>query len=157
MKRTFAIALALVMLLTVFPLSVFATNIDNEETGSGVKVYNGAGVFVGEYDSVQDFERAFLSTRGTTGLGVEPRGPIEWLLAASAVYGVISMINDACYMFTGIDPKVWIRENVVVPFTNELKNMDLYSLSGGITNPYPPNSSQYHEFNRTNYYWVVQE
>lgn len=37
-----------------------------------------------------------------------------------------------------------------------LKNMDLYSLSGGITNPYPPHSSQYHQFNRTNYYWVVQ-
>lgn len=157
MKRLISVCMALVMLLTVFPLNAFATNLGNEETDSGVKVYNGAGKFIGEYDSVQDFKRNFLGTCGTQEASVEPRVPIgAWLISASAVYGVISMINDACYLFTGIDAKVWIRENVVVPFTNELKNMELYSLSGGISNPYPPNSSQYHEFNRTNYYWVVQ-
>lgn len=49
-----------------------------------------------------------------------------------------------------------IRNNVVIPFTDEAKKMQLYSVSGGITNPYPPNSYQYSQFNKTNYYWVVE-
>lgn len=89
------------------------------------------------------------------GRSVQPRVP-GWLLSLAAAYGVVAMINDFHYLLTGVDLKVWLRENVIIPVTEGLKNMDLYSLSGGITNPYPPHSSQYHQFNRTNYYWVVQ-
>ena len=145
------------LISTVTPIRAHAANFENVKTGSGVKVYNGAGELIGEFDSMQDFERDFWGAGEVHELNAEPRTPLgEWLLNASAIHGVISMINDICYMFTGVDPKVWIRENVVVPVTDALANMDLYSLSGGITNPYPPHSSQYHDFNRTNYYWVVQ-
>lgn len=80
MKRLISVCLAFVILLTVLPLNVFATNLDNEESGFRVRVNNGAGEFIGEYDSLQDFERNFLGTSGLNKLNVEPRIPIEaWL------------------------------------------------------------------------------
>ncbi|MDB2074362.1 hypothetical protein PMZ66_01965 [Clostridium paraputrificum] len=103
-----------------------------------------------EFESMEDFQTECL------GVNENQKGAVTWLLTAATIYGVISMINDVRYILTGVDAKVWIRENVVVPFYQEAKNMKLYSVSGGISNPYQPHSYQYIQFNQTNYYWVVQ-
>ena len=103
-----------------------------------------------EFESMEDFQTECL------GVNENQKGAVARLLTSATIYRMISMINDVSYILTGVDAKVWIRENVVVPFYQEAKNMKLYSVSGGISNPYPPHSYQYIQFNQTNYYWVVQ-
>ena len=152
MKKSFlSFFLILSLLLTCFvPIRASATTIRKSTTNSPVTVYNGMGEYVGEFESIEDFQTKFL------GINENQKGVAAWLLTAATIYGVVSMINDVSYILTGIDAKVWIRENVAVPFYQEAKNMKLYSVSGGISNPYPPHSYQYIQFNQTNYYWVVQ-
>lgn len=152
MKKSFlSFFLILSLLLTWFtPISASATTIKKSTTDAPVTVYNGMGEYVGEFESFQDFQIDFL------GINENQRGVGTWLMTVAAVYGVISMFNDLSYLFTGIDAKVWTRENVVVPFYEASKKMKLYSVSGGLSNPYPPHSYSYILYNQTNYYWVVQ-
>lgn len=170
-KRILSICLMMSILLTWFtPISANAAILNGPEASTyngevdnsnkmlnqnpnseGVTIYNGAGQYVGDFQSVEEFESKVL------GINKNERGPVvAWIMTAAAVYGAVSMINDASYLLTGIDAKVWIRENVIVPFYDYIRTMRLYSSSGGIDNPYPPHSYQYTQFNRTNYYWVVQ-
>lgn len=131
-------------------ISVNAKTVKQETNEKPVTIYNGIGEYVGEFKSIQDFQEKYL------GINPYQRGVGTWLLTAATIYGVISMINDISYLFTGVDAKVWVRENVVVPFYESAKTVKLYSVSGGIDNPYPPHSYEYTIFNRTNYYWAVQ-
>lgn len=149
MKKIIVTMMALVMFVTAFGITPLNANAASKEETGKVTVYDGSGAYVGEFDSIEEFQREVL------GRNAQQRGVAAWLVTASAVYGVVTLILDVSYLFTGIDAKVWIRENVMVPFFDEAKKMELYSVSGGITNPYPPNSYQYQQFNKTNYYWVT--
>lgn len=148
-RRILSMFLVISILLCNFgAITANADTITNNTTK--VSIYNASGEFIGEFESIQEFEIEYL------GINPNQRGVGTWILTVAASYGVVSMFIDIAYVFTGVDVKTWVRNNVVVPFTEEVKNMKLYSVSGGITNPYPPNSYQYSQFNKTNYYWVVQ-
>lgn len=145
------LSMILVMSILLCNLGAMTSNATTTADNSiKVSVYNVRGEYIGDFDSVQQFESEYL------GINPNQKGVGSLILSIAAAYGVLSMVMDATYVFTGIDVKVWVRNNVVIPFTEGARNMKLYSLSGGIVNPYPPNSYQYSQFNKTNYYWVVE-
>lgn len=155
--RSFICATLSFLMITSSSLTTFAyanqqksnTLETNKSVNSTVEVYNGMGEYVGEFKSIQEFERELPIANDEKGVGA-------WLLTAASIYGVISMFNDASYLLTGVDLKVWVRNEVIVPYYNSRKTMKLYSVSGKTSNPYPPHSAAYNDFKRTNYYWVVQ-
>jgi len=150
MKKIIATALALVMFVTACNFSLLNVNAAEPKESKKITIYDGAGVYVGEFDSIEEFEKEIL------GIDSKQRTVPAWIMTAVTVYGAITLVVDVTYLLTGVDAKEWARENVVIPFYESAKTMKLYSASGGITNPYHPNSYQYHQYNKTNYYWVVE-
>ncbi len=150
MKKIIATMLALTMFVTACNFSLLNVKAAEPEESKKITVYDGAGVYVGEYDSIKEFEKEIL------GIDSKQRAVPAWIMTALTAYGAITLVVDVTYLLTGVDAKEWARENVIIPFYEAAKTMKLYSVSGGITNPYPPNSYQYHQYNKTNYYWVVE-
>lgn len=144
-KKLVALTLALSI---AFGCTTTAFAAGPEEKSNKVTVYDGAGQYVGEFDSFEEFQREYL--------GVKERSAAVWvlklILKGIEAYSVLELNKQ----FTGIDVNKWIGENVTLPIAQGLGTFKLYSVSGGITNPYPPNSYQYQQFNKTNYYWVKQ-
>lgn len=157
MKKNVCSLLLMISILisNLFPISVYASGLEEYKYYPNIEVHNGVGEQIYSLNLKTELEKKQLEIDKIDRTEIEPRGVGTWILTAATAYGIVSMVNDTCYLLTGLDPKVWIRENVIVPFYSSSKTMMLYSINGGITNPYPPNSSQYHEFKRTNFYWVV--
>lgn len=145
MKKLLALTLALSI---AFGCTTTAFAAEPEEKSNKVTVYNGAGQYVGEFDSFEEFQREYL--------GIKERSAAVWIvkivLTAIDVYSVLELNKQ----FTGVDINGWISQNITLPVQQGLGTFKLYSVSGGMTNPYPPNSYQYQQFNKTNYYWVKQ-
>lgn len=134
----------------VLGCSVTASAAEIKETKETISVYDGSGQYIGEFDSLEEFEREYLGNNGNQRSGL--RWVLKILKYALETYDVLEAVKD----FTGIDVNGWISAHVVLPAVEGVAKFRLYSVSGGITNPYPPNSYQYHQFDRTNYYWVQE-
>lgn len=148
MKKTMKRWMAFVLFLSIMFGATTTALAAEPEKKEKVVVYDGAGQYIGEFDSITDFQREYS--------GIKQRSAVKWIVkivrAALEAYEIVE-INEE---FTGIDINGWIDKNITLPISQGLGTFRLYSISGGITNPYPPNSYQYSQFNKTNYYWVKE-
>ena len=142
----FAVSLSMLLSLSLTASASEAKPLESEK----ITVCNGDGQYIGEFDSMEEFESEFLGIKG------ERSSAARWLFRilkhAVGTYDVLEMVDD----FTGIDINGWIAEHVILPVKEAAAKFSLYSVSGGITNPYPPHSYQYILYDRTNYYWVEE-
>lgn len=149
-KRILSFVLALAILFAgMVPIDVQATEAQNTEK---ITVYNGAGEFVGEFDSYEEFETEILGiNEETRGIVDGLRWIIKIILTAINAYSTVETVSD----ITGRDIHALIGDKILLPAWNGVKqHFKLMSVSGGITNPYPLNSYQYNQFYKTNFYWV---
>lgn len=147
MKRRLKKWLACILTLTIilgYSTAAFAA--ESKERTAKITVYDGEGQYIGEFDSLSEFQQEYL--------GIKERSAVKWIveifLRALEMYDILEVNKE----FTGVDINGWIDKNVTLPIAQGLGTFKLYSVSGGMTNPYPPNSYQYKQFNKTNYYWV---
>jgi len=152
MKKTMKKLMAFVLTLSIIfgcTMTAFAAEPDRVE--GKVEVYNGAGQYIGTFDSFEEFQMEYLGANERSIVGAA-KFVLKIILEALNTYSVF----ETCKELTGKDVNGWITENVTLPIGQGLGTFKLYSVSGGITNPYPPNSYQYSQYNKTNYYWVKQ-
>lgn len=148
-NKILSLAVALAILFTgIIPMNVHA---QEKQDAQKIAVYDGSGAFVGEFDSYEEFEREVL------GINEDSKSVIEglrWIVKiiryAIDAYNIVELVSD----LTETDIHGLIGEHVILPTWNGVQNFKLMSVSGGITNPYPANSYQYHQFYKTNFYWV---
>lgn len=150
MKKVIAMMLALVMFVATcgFP----SMNVSAAEKSEKVTVYDGSGAYVGEFDSIEDFEREVLGTdKNSRSEIIEGlRCIAKIIMRALETYSIVETVSD----ISQVDINGLIGDKIVLPVWNGIKTFKLMSVSGGITNPYPPNSYQYSQFYKTNFYWV---
>lgn len=146
MKKILCFMLTLCIILTS-SISSFANGLSVESEPNKkeiVHIYDGSGELI-ETMTEEEFEAS-----------ENQRASGTLIVRIFAALGVVSTIAWCTEALTGVNVANWIYNNVSLPIYKATKTMRIYSRSGGITNPYPPNSYQGAMWKKNNFYVVVK-
>lgn len=165
-KRIVSLVLCMSVLFGTMGSNVFAAE-NNEKAASATqyKVYNGYGEIVYTADSLEEAE-AYISG---TNEGTSTRSARSAWLAAKTLIKIgakLALSGAVLYEVNGVMTGESTIIDVIDLFfpasslAEMATNRDViyvYSSSGLVVNPYPPNSYQGSQWYRTNFYCVVAE
>lgn len=165
-KRIVSLVLCMSVLFGTMGANAFAAeNNKNVASATQYKVYNGYGEIVYTADSLEDAE-AYISG---TNEGTSTRSARSaWLVAKTLIkvgttlalsgavlYEVNGVMAGESTIIDVID--LFFPASTLVEMATNRDVIYVYSSSGVVVNPYPPNSYQGSQWYRTNFYCVVAE
>lgn len=163
-KRIISFVLCMSVLFGTMGLSVFAAENNEKATSTNqYKVYNGYGEIVYTADSLEDAEAYISGTNeGTSTCSARS----AWMIAKTLIkliptltligatyYTVNSAMVGESTVIDIID--IYFPASTLIEIAENRNVIYVYSTSGLVVNPYPPNSYQGSQWYKTNFYCVV--
>lgn len=165
--RFAATVLSMIMAFTFLGETAFAAERTPENKEAAYKVYNGYGEVIYEADSLEEAEaylNAICGNAGTKSARSTGMLAAKTMIKGLGIAGAIITAGLVIYNVKGVAMgekdvidviDCFFPASTLLEIANNKSYIYVYSSSGTVVNPYPPNSYQVAQWYKTNFYCVV--